>query len=64
MIDFTISINKEAGGVREKLEQLRADLIAYKASGKGEVSPDLVIVRLNAILEEEQDGDKEKSGAV
>lgn len=63
MIDFIISINKEDGGVREKLEQLRADLIAYKASGKREVSPDLIIVRLNAILEE-QDGDKEKSGTV
>lgn len=64
MIDFIISINKEVGGVREKLEQLRADLIAYKASGKREVSPDLIIVRLNAILEEEQDGNKGKSGAV
>lgn len=63
MTDFIISINKEAGGVREKLEQLRADLIAYKASGRREISPDLIIVRLNAILEE-QDGDKEKSGAV
>lgn len=63
MTDFIISINKEAGGVREKLEQLRADLIAYKASGRREISPDLIIVRLNAILEE-QDGDKEKGGAV
>nr|DAU27522.1 MAG TPA: hypothetical protein [Caudoviricetes sp.] len=49
--------------MREKLEQLRADLIAYKASGRREISPDLIIVRLNAILEE-QDGDKEKGGAV
>lgn len=64
MIHFIIHINKEAGGVREKIKQLRADLIAYKASGKREVSPDLIIVRLNAILEEEQNGDKEKSGTV
>lgn len=60
MIDFIISINKAVGSMREKIEQLRADLIAYKASGKREVSPDLIIVRLNAILEEEQSGDKEK----
>lgn len=39
--------------MREKLEQLRADLIAYKAKGKREISPDLIIVRLNAILQEE-----------
>lgn len=64
MIGFIISISKEAGGVREKIEQLKADLIAYKAKGKREVSPDLIIVRLNAILEEEQDGDKEKGGAI
>lgn len=44
--------------MREKIEQLKADLIAYKESGKREVSPDLIIVRLNAILEEETDGDK------
>lgn len=64
MIGFIISISKEDGGVREKIEQLKADLIAYKAKGKREVSPDLIIVRLNAILEEEQDGDKEKGGAI
>lgn len=50
--------------MREKIEQLKADLIAYKAKGKREVSLDLIIVRLNAILEEEQDGDKEKGGAI
>lgn len=50
--------------MREKVEQLRADLIAYKEKGKRDVSPDLIIVRLNAILEEEQDGNKGKSGAV
>lgn len=50
--------------MREKIEQLKADLIAYKAGGRREVSPDLIIVRLNAILEEEQDGDKEKGGVV
>lgn len=64
MIGFIISISKEDGGVREKIEQLKADLIAYKAKGKREVSPDLIIVRLNVILEEEQDGDKEKGGAI
>ena len=46
--------------MREKVEQLKADLIAYKAKGKREISPDLIIVRLNAILEEEKDGDKEQ----
>lgn len=48
----------------EKIEQLKADLIAYKASGRREVFPDLIIVRLNAILEEEQNGDKEQDKVV
>lgn len=64
MRDFIISISKEVGGVREKIEQLKADLIAYKEKGKREVSPDLIIVRLNAILEEETDGDKGQDKAI
>lgn len=50
--------------MREKIEQLKADLIAYKEKGKREVSPDLIIVRLNAILEEETDGDKGQDKAI
>lgn len=50
--------------MREMVEQLRSDLIAYKVKGKREVSPDLIIVRLNAILEEETGGDKGQDRAL